>query len=511
MKFTTLTLSVFLTLSGAVLLDETKYRLQLSSYNPVISKLASKLSTASVGDVLNSAIFQPLPAESFMESTPWYIKGFRWSENDPQDDTDNVWSPQSISTSADQGSYGGIVDNNSDVVAVSWNDQRNMTGSSSVSGNGVRVTFVRKGSADGIPKSRAYIHVLLVEPFDDNGKPNFRELANVISGGLVWRGNWLYITDNQLGLRVFDLTQIWRVAQGTSIGLSGSDYLGGAYPFVIPQAFTYKTVLPAKVTFEPASASLDRNSTPPCIVIGESTTPGENSTFAKFPLNNTSNLLASDSKNISTAVWAYQTNINHAEGITFARSSFWITSNDGEYINGDVFRWNPGSWADQFSGMLPPGVQGISYKPDGDELWIVGSTIGKRYVMALSASMKNGTGVDAGNDAGSGGGNSTAPSGSTVPAPTGNNNKLSSGAKAGIAVGVLAGVGGLLAGVMVLLKKRKKAAAQGHSCTDPAQPADSGWYMKPELSCEEQPKQGPRDISEVAELPTVPVRKEMQG
>jgi hypothetical protein len=239
MKFTTAAacLSAILPLATAALLDPSDYRLQISSYNPMIAELSSKLESATLGDVLDSATFKPLPAIDFMETTPWYIKGFRWSQKDPQDDKNSVWAPQGISTSADQGSFGGIVQGNNDVIAVSWNDERNKTGGASEAGEGVRVTFVRKGSADGIPKSRAYIHVLLVEPFEDSaGEPNFRELVDVISGGLVWRGDWLYITDRELGLRVFDLSKIWRVKQGSQVGRSGNDYYGGEYPFVIPQA-----------------------------------------------------------------------------------------------------------------------------------------------------------------------------------------------------------------------------------------------------------------------------------
>jgi hypothetical protein len=232
-------LSTLLTLTSASphLLVNTDYHLAVSAYNPVISQISAKLSTASVGDVLDAAQFKPLDAADFMKSTPWYIKGFRWSENNPQDDTDEIWTPTGISTSADQGAYQGVVDNNSDILLVSWNDQRNLTGGASVAGQGVRVSFVRKGSADGVPSSRAYIHTLLVEPYEDsNGNPNFRELTNVISGGLVWRGDWLYITDQDLGLRVFDLTKIWKVSLGSSVGLDGNSYYGGDFPFVIPQA-----------------------------------------------------------------------------------------------------------------------------------------------------------------------------------------------------------------------------------------------------------------------------------
>jgi hypothetical protein len=89
----------------------------------------------------------------------------------------------------------------------------------------------------------------------------------------------------------------------------------------------YNTVLPKGTTFAPHSASLDRNSTPPCIMIGESTSPGKNSTFAKFKLDNDTNLLSPDSSNTTnvTAQWAWETNIYNAEGIAFADNYYFIT------------------------------------------------------------------------------------------------------------------------------------------------------------------------------------------
>jgi hypothetical protein len=275
---------------------------------------------------------------------------------------------------------------------------------------------------------------------------------------------------------------------------------------------TYTPIIPSTMTFSPYSASLDRNSTPPCILLGESVTAGTDPIFARFPFNDTSNLLASDSKNksLTTSEWAYLASAHNAKGIAYAQSSLWIVSNDGEDVAGRMLRWNPGSWADQFDGMLPTGAQGISYKPAGDELWMVGSTPGKRYVMALSASMQNGSGTDTGNSTSDG--NSTG--GITVPSASGSastgdgNKRLSGGAKAGIALGVLAGVGGILAGVLVLLKQRKSAAANPPATGYTEQNAEAGWYVKPELSNEPAPPRQaelPYSPQEPVELPLTPI------
>jgi len=231
-------LALFASSTSCVLVDESLFTLNASSYNPAIALLDDVLAKASVADLLDAADYIPLDASDFMRETPFYLKGFRWAQTSPGDESNTVWQPQGISTSYDTGYEGGVVQGNSDVLVVSWNDQRNKTGAATEAGQGVRVTFVRKGTADNVPQNRAYNHALLVEPFVTDGKPDFKGLVNVISGGIVWRGDWLIVTDDKLGVRVFDLTHIWKVTKTNSgiVGKQGNDYLGGQYHFVIPQA-----------------------------------------------------------------------------------------------------------------------------------------------------------------------------------------------------------------------------------------------------------------------------------
>ncbi|KAF8539209.1 hypothetical protein BDD12DRAFT_110108 [Trichophaea hybrida] len=476
-------LVLFASSTNGVEMNEAHYKLNASSYNPAIALLDSALTKASVADVLDAADYQPLDASDFMRQTLFYLKGFRWAQQSPADESNTIWQPQGISTSYDTGFAGGVVHGNSDVLIVSWNDERNKTGAATEAGKGVRVTFVRKGTADNMPENRGYIHALLVEPFVTDGKPDFKELQNVISGGIVWRGDWLFVTDDKLGVRVFDLTHIWKVkySTGGSVGKQGNDYWGGEYPFVIPQARVYNTVLPKGTTFAPHSASLDRNSTPPCIMIGESTSPGKNSTFAKFQLDNDTNLFNPDSSNntIVTAQWAWQTNIQNAKGLVFAKDHYFITSNDGDDVQGDLYQWQPGSWAATYAKTFPPGVQGISYKPAGDELWVVGNIPGKRYIMALNAGLKNSTNtINTTNTT-----ETTAP-GSTVTVEP-HLGGMAGSSIAGVALGVLIGVCAVLVGILMLLKRRRQKAKM-------AEYAESveRVYTKPELGGAERSNTG---------------------
>jgi len=236
-------LAIFLTLffthiTALGRLNHTNFRLKISSYNAATRLLDSKLRKVSVADVIGAAQIKPLDAADFMRQTPWYLKGYRWAQSSTPDESTVEWLPQGITTSHDTGENRGIVQGHSDVVVVSWNDERNKTGGATKAGQGVRVTFVRKGATDGAPTNRAYIHALLVEPFlDSSGEPDFRVLENVISGGIVWRGNWFYVTDDKSGVRVFDLGMIWKVNDGgDKVGRDENEFLGGTYPFVIPQA-----------------------------------------------------------------------------------------------------------------------------------------------------------------------------------------------------------------------------------------------------------------------------------
>lgn len=221
-------------------LDLSNFRLKESSYNSVISQLDSLLPRRTVSDVLESTVYTPLPASDFMTKSPWYLKGWRWAEQKSNsDETDLYWEPQGVTTASDSGYPNDVVDQ--EAMMVMWNDVRNKTGGATTAGQGVRVSFVRKGTSAGNPVNRGYVHVLLVEPYkDNNGKPNYRPLFNVDSGGIVWRGNWLYVTDSQQALRVFDLDKIWSVSSSgrnpDPVGLNGTTYSGGAYPFIIPQA-----------------------------------------------------------------------------------------------------------------------------------------------------------------------------------------------------------------------------------------------------------------------------------
>ena len=130
-----------------------------------------------------------------------------------------------------------------------------------------------------------------------------------------------------------------------------------------------------------------------------------------------------------------------------------------------MLRWQPGSWAAEFHGAFPPGVQGLAYRPSGDELWAVGSVAGARYVMALNGGLKNST-ARAPTSTGTG----STPSSTALPGGGGGGGgggKRPPSQIAGITLGVLAATGGILTGVLVCLRRR-------HAATNAAAHAEAG-------------------------------------
>lgn len=226
-------------------INPSQFSLKASEYNQAIEKLDEALGSRQkeLGALLDTAPYMTARPSDEMYDTPWFIKGFQWNPYVSEDVKGEYWNPEGISTSYDAGYPNDIIPStdgkpgNTGIVVVSWNDIRNRTGRASNPGEGVRVSFVRKGTAELSVSGQAYFNALLVEPFvDSKGNADFRPLRDVISGGIVWRKNWLYVTDRNLGLRVFDLDHIYQVGTGKVIGREDKGYYGGSYSYVIPQA-----------------------------------------------------------------------------------------------------------------------------------------------------------------------------------------------------------------------------------------------------------------------------------
>ena len=158
-----------------------------------------------------------------------FQRGFRWRDDDFQSAS---WTPQGLTTSADA-DVSGYRDGRKWLL-VSWfheddDDDTDRT----------RVTFV--DITDWGTPIR-YRHILLVEPYFDGIRPNFRDVRIHI-GGVAWTGRYLFVVDTHYGLRVFDTAQIKEVSTGEpeAIGRLGGSYHAHDYRYILPQIATYRS------------------------------------------------------------------------------------------------------------------------------------------------------------------------------------------------------------------------------------------------------------------------------
>ena len=154
--------------------------------------------------------------------------GFGW---DAEDSTTTQWYPQGITSSHDACAGGRWSDR--EVLLVSWVRGRNAN---------VRISVCELG--DSAPR---YRHVLLVEPV----RRFWREALDlkpirVHAGGIVWRGDHLYVADTLRGLRVFAVEEMLTVATDGPPGFIGhrnGRWYGAGYRYVMPQIGTLRMPL----------------------------------------------------------------------------------------------------------------------------------------------------------------------------------------------------------------------------------------------------------------------------
>lgn len=143
-------------------------------------------------------------------------QGWKVWPTDFNDQGTEKWTPQGITSTADAldaGTYEG-----KDGWLVSWYQNTPL--------KSVRITFVDRANDE-------YRHVMLVRP---HAKDNFTTVP-IHAGGIMWYGNTLWVVDTNNGIRVFDMTNIWRVdTDGDGVGKKlGGGYSAATYKYVIPQ------------------------------------------------------------------------------------------------------------------------------------------------------------------------------------------------------------------------------------------------------------------------------------
>lgn len=155
------------------------------------------------------------------------------------DDVTTDWFPQGMSTTGTADGADGQIQGRS-AVAVAWHyenkpKQNEPVGTGCQTHNLLKLSFIDR-------ETKKYRHVLLAEPTVSGTDSNFKFVTGH-GGGIVWYGNYIYVTDTIRGLRVFDINKMAKVdsyGEGVSTyGVNGGKSSACGYGYVLPQVHFY--------------------------------------------------------------------------------------------------------------------------------------------------------------------------------------------------------------------------------------------------------------------------------
>jgi hypothetical protein len=183
-------------------------------------------------------------ADGFNITKPHKPQLWRWKQSDA---TALAWRPQGITGSREAGSP-----ERPRWLAVSWYGLKERGNAQ----RGARISLV--DCERGSPSFLEYRHVLLVQDAKHlksaamfrlpASAPAYKQYGGfapvrIHAGGIAWVGNYLYVADTTLGLRVFDLTKIYAVQADPSksrCGKRGDAMYAFDYRYVLPQIGYYR-------------------------------------------------------------------------------------------------------------------------------------------------------------------------------------------------------------------------------------------------------------------------------
>lgn len=299
---------------------------------------------------------------------------FLW---DAADTKDPSWMPQGVSGSADARDDDLVAGR--EVVAVSWYHKPEKTSSPTIN-HGSRVSFADVTDlSDG---SVSYRHVLLVEPFDDGGVPNFRAVKLHV-GGIAWTGRYMYAVDTSRGLRVFDTEQMFAVDgdAGLKIGLDAStgEYNAYGYHYVMPQVGAY--FLPEGACgFRFSYVALDKTGETPALVTGEFR-DGANiaGKLARWNLDGERLVVTDDVADAIRPVQVFLAQESFLQGGLSIDGEWWLSSADGK---GRLYRSSPADGSQSHGWVFGP--EDLMYSASRDALWSASEFPNHRYVFSIA-------------------------------------------------------------------------------------------------------------------------------
>ena len=293
------------------------------------------------------------------------------------------WWPQGISTSADASATEEVEGRR--LAVVTWY-AKPRPGGPRDEAPGSRISLVDLDR-------RRYRHVLLVVPeLADDGTLRLSPLR-VHAGGVVWCGGWLHLAATGGGLvtcHVDDLMRVPDRAAGSParLGVDGGRVSTHGYRYVLPLRLAYRAHTEAgREPLRYSFLSLDREPSPPELVVGEYARGTQTRRLARFPLDPDGLLLAEDDAGRCVPRLLGE-GVRQTQGAAVAGGSYFLTTSHGPRTPGSVHVGTPGApggfrrhrWA------TPMGPEDLAYWPSQDLLWSVSEHPGRRWVFAMRRS-----------------------------------------------------------------------------------------------------------------------------
>lgn len=296
---------------------------------------------------------------------------------DDHDQRDQVWWPQGITTSADARPDGTYARRR---VVMTTSYAKPVDG-------------VRRGSRLTVLDldTLRYRHVLLVEAtLDAVGVPVLAPLR-IHAGGLVWAGDWLHVAATARGFVSFHVDDLMRVpddnAHPDEIGVvAGADGEAQVASFghhhVLPARCVHRAVTdeghaPLRYSF----LSLDREGSPPALVVGEYGRGDQTTRVARFDLDPETWLPTVDASGTAHPVVS-EAGTRQMQGVVVARGRHHATVSQGPWLPGHVLAGQPGAWRRRRF-AAPMGPEDLTYWPQSDTLWSVTEHPRRRWICMM--------------------------------------------------------------------------------------------------------------------------------
>lgn len=299
--------------------------------------------------------------------------GFRWAQGDIDVD---YWMPQGITGSSDAVATGII--NGRKLIMMAWYHKTTERPT-----RGVRISLTDITDLNNV----TYRHLILVDPLEIDGKANFKAAeydgGNALhAGGIVWYGDYLYVADTAQGLRIYDLSRIFKLTHtdaATKIGITAGRSDAHGYLYAIPRIARYKhTKDSCKSRF--SFVGLDRTTNPPVLTTGDYIADSTAGKVISWPLDPQTHLLETR-QNTTRASEAAVIGQTRTQGALRVGSDYYFSNSSQDGSDGRLYINRPGQTSRSVKWIN--GTEDIYYDRQTQRLWTPSEHPGRRDVVSI--------------------------------------------------------------------------------------------------------------------------------